>query len=186
MAVTVRDRTLVLNVQGEVTLMEPKSDAPIPLMAASQPFYRKAPAMGAQPTKVTTPWAAQTLWDSPATDAHMWNNDVGLHGDYFFILHRPALASGTYELLCYQKGKGRTPRRIPLQFQLDAPTTAVLAKVPGKIPNGWETSEIEHPDPRFNAELITTNQGLGVKLISAGFWFLPYSDIDAYLTANLP
>ena len=52
------------------------------------------------------------------------------------------------------------------------------------MPNGWSQDEIEHPDTSIIPPiLVTTKQGLCLKLICVGFWFIPYGDIDTYLNS---
>ena len=167
---------LVLNQYGEITLMDPSSPAPIPLMAPLEPIHRKGAALE------RAPWAGQALWDSPGKDTPIWSSIVGYHDGNLYVLAKPKVKGGTFELLCYQKGAERTPRRIPLKFQLDASVVASIPPGGDRMPNGWSQNEIEHPDTSLiPLTLITTNQGLCVKLFCVGFWFLPYGDIETYL-----
>lgn len=173
---TIFDKSLVLNSAGEATLMDPKSAAPIPLMTPTEPEFRGGPE------KSLPPWAGQTLWDSPGKAVHIWTNNVGYHDNCLYILEKPREKGGTFQLLCFQKGKGRTARPISLKFQLDASVVSSIPPRSSPMPNGWSVREIEHPDTTVLPPiLITTSQGLCVKLFSIGFWFLPYDDINTYL-----
>jgi hypothetical protein len=176
---TIFTKTLVLNSAGEITLMDPQAGAPVPLMAPTEADFRKGP------TKELAPWAGQTSWDSPGKDAHIWTNTVGYHDDALYILVKPKAKGGTFELLCYRKGMGRTPRHIPLKFQLDSSVLSSIPPRPGHMPNGWSTDEIEHPDTSIIPPiLITTSRGLCLKLFCVGFWFIPYDDVTAYLASH--
>jgi hypothetical protein len=180
-AMTVLGKTLVFNLAGEMTLIDSQKAVPEPWMAAKETVYRKEPVAGIPPTKVPTPWADQTLWDAPGK---VFPNEIGFHDDWLFILKPPKVKGGLYDLLCYQKGHGRSPRHIPLQFKLNDQMRPALALHTGKIPNGWVVSDIEHPDTTIiGTEVMSTGQGLGFRLMMAGFWFLPYSDITAYLNS---
>ena len=50
--------------------------------------------------------------------------------------------------------------------------------IPGHVPNGWTLDDLTHLLNGF--QIIATPQGLCLKLMREGFWFIPYSDIDAY------
>jgi hypothetical protein len=179
---TVLGKTLIFNLAGEVSLIDPRKPAPEAWMAAREPVYRKQSLPGSPAIKEPTPWAGQAIWDAPGKNIYVAKGCIGFHGDCLFFLHKPEVKGGFYELLCYRKGHGRTPCKIPLEFKLDDQERPVLSLHTGKCPNGWTVDDIEHPDTTLiGAELMTTGQGLGFRLMMSGFWFLPYSDIDAYL-----
>jgi hypothetical protein len=180
---TVLGKTLVFNLAGEVTLIDSQKLTPEAWMAAREPIYRKQPTAGSPAVKEQTPWASQTIWDAPEKGVYIGPGVIGFHDDFLFILRKPPKRGGLYDLLCYQKGHGRSPRHIPLDFKLDDQEREVLSLHKGQIPNGWKIDDIEHPDTTIiPAELMTTDQGLGFRLMMSGFWFLPYADIEAYLT----
>ena len=182
--VTCPKGTLVFTAGGEMTLLEPDRDAPEYLMAPREPFFRKPGPDGKPPVKETTPWAGQTIWDPPGKDVWLSSVNVGYHGDSLFILANPEGKNGGFELLCYRKGKGRTPRRIPLRFQLDDAARALLIKAHDELPQSWEISKIDHQETGRYQQLIATNQGLCVELPMMGFWFLPYDEIENYLKTS--
>ena len=180
--ITTPGSTVVMNFKGEATLIDPQSPAPVPWMAAAVPFKRDGLHVEA------TPWSSQALWDSPPKDAanggHLDPSLAGFHRNWFFQLVRPKL-SGGYELWCYQKGQGRQPRRVSLRFALDAATKAALPWDGDDGSYGGTIYDIEHPDPDFGIrKVISAPQGLCFQGDRFGFWFLPYSDIDAYLASG--
>ncbi len=167
------DQTLVHNSNHEITLLDPRQSAPVHVMAAAEPFHRHGPAT--EPS----PWAEQAWWDGPGKvqlDRLVW------HDGRLFALIVPKEKGGAYELWCYRKDQGRQPRRVELRFQMDATLANALPVRPGRIANGWTMDELEHPGTSFvPLALSATDEGLCLRFISTGFWFLPYSDIDAYL-----
>jgi hypothetical protein len=183
---TVFDRTLVFNRNGEATLFDPKNAGPEYWMAPREPHVRQQASKGKPPVKEQTPWLAHTLWDAPDKEVFVAPGYVGFHGDDLFILIPPKDTNGKYEMLCYQKGMGRLPRHIPLQFHLDDAARADLSKTTGDSIRDLNISKIEHPNTiqGGGSKLMTTNQGLCLQLPFLGFWFLPYGDIDQYLKAN--
>jgi hypothetical protein len=181
-------RTLVLDQQGEVTLLDPGQATPEYWMAPSEPEFRKF-RPGTPPVKEIASWSGQTIWNPP-TNGHLWPGKVAFDGDHFFILDKPEVKGGDYDLICYQKGKGRNPRHIPLEFHLDDQARTALSNLPPGMPVTWKLSQTEHPDttiyPSSEVQFVGTKQGLCIESENLGFWFLPYSDIDAYLAAHSP
>jgi hypothetical protein len=177
------DRTLVLNQMGEITLIDPKAPAPIPWMASDVPIYRKAKGLPGVTGPVPTPWASEAIWDCPpGKQKQMGSWSVAFHDDRLFILTKPSPLENRFELLYYDKTHGRKPVHIPLKMELTEPEKAVLLQHPGHMPNGWTLDEIEQPP--HGPMLLATNQGLCLKLMVAGFWFIPYADIEVYLKAH--
>jgi hypothetical protein len=171
--------TLVSNQFGEATLLDPEAAAPEHWMAASNPRFRK------------TPWAQDTIWDPP--DGNMHYTVVAFNRDHLFVLEDPKVKGGTYDLLVYEKGKGRSARHIPLEFHLDdgaraSLTRSNLSHSDGDFPVTWKESQLEHPDttiyPGSFVSFYSTKQGLCMNQDDLGFWFLPYRDIDDYLKSH--
>ena len=180
-AITVQGKTLVCSQDGEVVLLDPAQRTPQYLMASAQAFHRDVS------------WAAQARWDPPERGLisnGSFSNSIGLHGDDLYDLISPVLPTGTYELLVYSKNGGRTPRHIPLNFKMDEATRSALTPIynntdPGHPAPEWILDKIEHPgSPFFSLKLVPTNQGLCLVSYVGGFWFLSFSDIDAYLKSN--
>jgi hypothetical protein len=180
-AITSLGRTIVFNRSGEVTLIDPKKTAPEHLMGSWEPLFRKPGPNGTPAVKEKTPWLEQTLWDAPEKDVFLGVITLWIHDDTLYILVKPKDKGGNYDLLCYQRGKGRTPRHIPLRFHLDDQTRGILSQAHDAFPRQWELSDMEHPDSNLIQVLVPTNQGLCFTTRLAEFWFLPYSDVDAYL-----
>ena len=118
----------------------------------------------------------------------MWYTGVAFNDDHFFILRNPTVKGGAYDLICYEKGQGRNPRHIPLEFHLDGQARSALTLKPLYAPASWDFNQIEHPDttvyPDANVQFFAAKQGLCIQPANVGFWFLPYSDIDGYLKAH--
>ena len=181
------DRTLVFNSQGEAMLIDPKLAAPIPWMASDEPIYRKAKGLPGVTGPVPTPWASEAIWDCPpGKRKQMDGGTTAFHGNQLFMFIQPSPVENRYELLCYDKTRGRKPTHIPIKFQLTDPEKAALSLHPGRMPNGFTIDELEQPHSPFVPRLVATSQGLCLHSIDAGFWFIPYSDIDAYLKSQPP
>jgi hypothetical protein len=180
--VTENGQSLVFNAMGEAMFIDPKSPSPIPWMAADEPIYRHPKGQPGVTGPVPTPWASQTIWDCPPDKKkQMDERTVAFHEGRLFILFKPSPIENRYELLCYDKTRGRKPVHIPLKMELTEAAKAVLSQHPGRMPNGWTLDEIEQPHPPFEPQLIATSQGLCLDLRIAGFWFIPYADIEGYL-----
>jgi hypothetical protein len=179
--------TLVLNQRGEATFLDPNAAAPEYWMAPALPMVRKRPIPGSPIVKEIAPWAAQTIWD-PVPHEAMWYTKVGFNHDHLFILEKPKIKGGTYDLLVYEKGRGRSAHHVPLEFHLDDHARSQLSEKPTDAPVTWAAGQIEHPDttvyPDSNVQMFSTKIGLVLQPANVGFWFLPYSDIDAYLNAH--
>ena len=136
--------------------------------------------------KVASPWAAEAIWDSP--QEHTWYGKMAFTADRLFILEPPAIKGGAYDLLVYRAGQGRTPRHIPLEFHLSDTDRAILSAKPDNAPALWQAGWIEHPDtttyPGRDVQFFGTAQGLIIKPANVGFWFIPYSDIELWLTSH--
>jgi hypothetical protein len=118
----------------------------------------------------------------------MWCAKVAFNDDRLFILDKPTIKGGTYDLVCYEKNLGRTPRHIPLQFHLSDSDRVALSNIPPGLPSTWNIDQIDHPDttvyPSADVQFFAAKEGLCIQPHNVGFWFLPYSDIEAYLKAH--
>jgi hypothetical protein len=178
-------RSLILNGQGEATYIDPKETAPIPWMAADAPLYRRAKGLPGVTGPVPTPWAKEAIWDCPpGKQKWMYPGAVAFRGGRLFILNQPNPTEDRFELLCYDRAFGRKPVHIPLSFQLTDIDKPELEKHPGSLPNGFRLDQLEHPHSPFIPRVTGTSLGLCLTIQEAGFWFVPFADIDAYLKAN--
>ena len=163
-SVTDLGKTLVFGQQGNVTLLDP---------AQAEPELLLAPAGD-----------EQAVWNLPK-DEKVWYDRVCQHDDCLFILDKPKVQGGPYDLLCYQRGKGKDPRHVPLEFRLDEESRARLSVKPEHAPVTWNFNQIEHPDttvyPSNFVWFRATARGLYLQSANVGFWFLPYGEIDTYL-----
>jgi hypothetical protein len=183
--VTEDGRSLVFNGQGEATYIDPKEVAPIPWMAADAPLYRRAKGLPGVTGPVPTPWTKEAIWDCPpGKQKSMYPGSIAFRGGRLFILNQPDSTEDRFELLCYDHAFGRKPAHIPLSFQLTDADKPELSKHPGSLPNGFRLDQLEHPHSPFIPRITGTSKGLCLILQDAGFWFIPYSDIDAYLKAH--
>jgi hypothetical protein len=175
------DLTLVYNNNGEATLIDPKKPAPIPLMASDQPTYRVLDVNKGHADPEPTPWAAQAIFDCPPGKRKNMAGNTAYHDGHIYIFNQPDATRNEYELLYYDKARGRAPIHIPLNFHFNDTDRAAMAKHPGRLPNGWAIDELEHPHSPFEPHVLGTRQGLCLRLMIAGFWFIPYSDIESYM-----
>ncbi len=185
-SITSLGKTLVLDQHGDATVLDPDQTTPEYLMASSEPRFRKPASPGSLTVKELAPWAAQTIWNPP-WGGEMWYTQTAVHDDCLFILNKPRVKGGAYDLVCYQKGKGREPQHIPLEFHLDEKSRAILSVKPEHAPATWDFHWIEHPDTTvYPSDFISfhaAKQGLYLQSANVGFWFLPYGDIAAYLNS---
>ena len=185
---TAVDRTLVIN-YTEATLIDPKLDAPVYLAASSEPRFRNRGSPGTPPVKEAPPWTGQAMWNVPSLGFPQGTQiKAAWDDDGLYLLVNPKIKGGPYDLVCYEKGKGKLPRHVPLEFHLDEATHAVLSVARPITPVTWKLSQVEHPDttiyPGDVTQVFCTKQGLCVTQGMLGFWFLPYVDIKGYLAAS--
>jgi hypothetical protein len=186
-SVTSLGKTLVLSQNGEAVFLDPDQSAPEYWMAPTQPQFRKPSPPNTPPVKQTTPWLDKTIWDLPP-DGKMSYTKVAFNDGRLFILNKPAIKGGAYDLVCYSKSFGRTPRHIPLQFHLSDKDRAALVVSPQGMSPTFNLDQIDHPDtivyPSSEVQFFAAKQGLCIQLFYFGFWFVPYSDIEAYLKSS--
>ncbi len=176
---------LVLNGQGEATYIDAKEAAPIPWMAADAPLYRRAKGLPGVTGPVPTPWAKDAIWDCPpGKQKWMYPGAVAFRGGRLFILNQPDATEDRFELLCYDRAFGRKPVHIPLCFQLTDADKPELEKHPGSLPNGFRLDQLEHPHSPFIPRVTGTSKGLCLTIEEAGFWFVPFADIDSFLNTQ--
>jgi len=124
-------------------------------------------------------WAQHPLWQQPPEDGP-YQSEYGFHGDdlFGFVIH--AKTQGK-ELLWYRHGQ-TTPVRISLSFKMSDDAAQAL-----KAMEEIDDDPIKKQRPPNNSPmtLSVTPQGLCFLAPNKGFWFLPFSDIDAYLKSPL-
>lgn len=182
-SITERGKTLVYSRAGEAVLLDPARVEPEYLMAADQPRYRKTAKINQDSVKQMTPWAERTRWD-PVSGIGL-DGHAAVNADSLFLLLEPGNGRKSYEMLCYDKDHGRTPRHIPLQFVLDPGTRAALVPIyKGKNGDSSSMDSIEQPRVQSNAHIIAAKDGICLTGGNAGVWFIPYSDMDTYLKTH--
>lgn len=182
--ITVGDRSLVYSPSGAALL-----DA-----NSATPEYWKYtyPRAAMERLAGPTDWPSSPRADFSTKGGSPSLGGIAFHKEDLFLLEDPG-TDGQYHLLCYRKNDPQAPRRIPLAFHWDDQTRAILFSIPPAQgwPNNQVLEQIEHPDRlsldpnlQLTPMLVTTAQGLCFKYRYAGFWFLPFTDIDAYLKSN--
>jgi hypothetical protein len=125
-------------------------------------------------------WAAKSIWQQPKEGLQA--TDFGVHGNDLFAFVAGGMKSTKLELVWFQKGKAE-PVHIPLDFKMSDDARAALAVV---IPAGGNTRDMV-TDPNktpYALSMTVLPQGICFKSIFQGFWFVPFSDIEAYLKKN--
>jgi hypothetical protein len=186
--VTEGNRTLVMNFDGEVTLLDADASGPQYWVANPIPHIRQFSRPGKPNPPVPTPWTAQSRWKVPSQKTSNWRFESGFHGDNLYIFNIPR--EGTYcELLCYQPGR-QTPQHIPLSFHLDDTDRRALASPKIRMFD-WTPDCLEHPEytaahlaSGVDFHVLATSQGLCLLYGTNGFWFIPYGDMENYLKAH--
>ena len=180
-ALTVGDRTLVYSQSGEAVMMDANAAGPQYWTGNLVPHVRKPAVNGKPLEKVPTPWVGQARWALSLGEKSRWWNGAAFHDNEMFVLEPPDL-NGAVNLLCFTP-KDAAPRCIPLQFHLDDQARAAFSSLSPEYrsPTGLSFEEIEHPRTLTPMFLVVSHQGLCLRFSYNGFWFLPFSDIDAYL-----
>jgi hypothetical protein len=189
-SVTQGGQTMVVSWAGEAVLLDPARSEPEYLMAPAGEHCRNHPIDGQKTSGATTSWQQQTYWDAPGHGpgtVEMNADRVAWQGERFYLLWQPSGKSQSYELLAYTKKGGRTPRRVPLEFRLDAAARAMLAPAKnGDKSSDWGVESIEHPGKSsYPLKPIADRQGLWLYSFGGGVWFIPYADLDEYIRAHV-
>lgn len=186
--VTESGRTLVLNYNGETTLMDAAAVQPEHWTANPLPHIRHMRRKGVPDPAVPTPWASQARWQTPEHEKERWPTQVAFHGNNLYALDISP-NGGNCELLCYVSGEAQ-PRHIPLSFSLSDQTKAALSSPHIRLYSwtrdklGQPQLQFTHYDAMMSYHVVGTNQGMCLVYMTNGFWFLPYRDIEAYLHSH--
>jgi hypothetical protein len=170
------DRTALLDYKNKIgVLIDPAKPAPENLW--TQPGQALPPALAAY---------GKPRWTIDAAtfnDVFASQGNAGMHGDAFYVLVRHQTVPPHYELF-WLDHHGETATRIPLQFKVEPAVQDRFLTLTG-LPK--ESGVVQKPelDP-FPVQLVPTNVGICLYHPSAGVWFIPYSDIEAYLKSKSP
>jgi len=120
-------------------------------------------------------WSQHPLWQQPQEDGP-YLAEYGFRGDdlFNFGLHNKTQEK---ELLWYRHGQA-TPIRIPLSFKMNDEATNALKAMEEADD---DPIKMQRPPNNTPMSMFCTPQGLCFLALNKGFWFLPFSDIDAYL-----
>ena len=174
--------------QDTVIVVDPKKPAPELWLGAAEAVRPGSPkAVPGSPLADLPDWAkVPPLWPAGALQGTANGSGVYfLRGDDLYALSKGGTVSHRYTLYRLRRGETR-PTQIPLQFVLDDATRATLVTGLGEYANTIQ----EIASPETNAaglELVVAKEGICLANFRTGFWFLPFSDLDAYLqTASSP
>ncbi len=157
---------------------------------AGSPVYYIDPAKNAPAIWVDDSGASQ--WQAPEDYRSLVNKNTdtpcGITADGFYLVGKIGDLEPHYELRWYAPGGSRGGVTIPLQFQLDDSTAAILRSAVRDLAKlDPHSSDLTQPERRaFPLTTISTGRGVVLLNIIGGFWFIPYSDIDAYVKAQKP
>ena len=152
------------------------------------PVYYIDPAKNAPATWVDD--SGPSPWQAPSDYKVLVNRNTdtpcGITPDGFYVVGKIGDLEPHYELRWYAPGGPRAGVTIPLQFQLDGNTAAILrGNVRDLAKLDPHSSDLTQPEKRaFPLTTISTARGVVLLNIIGGFWFIPYSDIDAYIKAH--
>jgi hypothetical protein len=175
---TTLGESVVYNEFGQMVHIDSRQSAATPWMAPARSIW-SLPNGAPRPAP---DWADKALWNCPPDhDKGITTATVAFHGKRLFVLAKPSLIVDDYELICYARA-GCEPVHIPLSLKL---LSADRATIKNSAHLGDDRlDEIEHPRYEDLPTLIATGQGLCLEANRAGFWFIPYSEIDAYLKSQ--
>jgi hypothetical protein len=123
-------------------------------------------------------WSLHPLWQQPQEDGP-YRSEYGFRGEdiYSFVIH---IQTEEKELLWYRHGQ-KTPVRIPLSFKMSneaANAVKAMEDADGDPLKG------RRPPDNTPLSMYCTSQGLCFLVYRKGFWFLPFTEIDAYIKAH--
>ncbi len=126
-------------------------------------------------------WAKQSAWQQGA-GPNVKSGDYGFRGDDLFCLVTQTREAKKVELVWYRRGQA-DPVHIPLNFAMKDDALKALKAVISGDSNTLQM--ITEPDKTpFVLSMTVVPQGICFKGLFQGFWFVPFSDIDAYFQAN--
>jgi nucleoredoxin len=162
---------------GDVVFMiDPSKDQPELLLGA--PAQSLGTEMKSEYGPMPAPWPSPPVWPTPAAGA-INSFEYGLRNDDLFA-HVFDKATLKNELVWFRRGRPE-PVHIPLSFELNDDVAGVYKKIEDAEPA--ETKQFL-VNPRIGGKMFFGPSGIFFVVSKLGFYYLPYSDVDAYLKAH--
>jgi hypothetical protein len=162
-----------------VVMIDPAKNQPeLWLGNPAPPFQSGFPGSEKAPRPELPPWARKAVW--PKADHKELNaSDYGFRGDDLFALVNRRQPTKITELVWYRHGDSK-PIHIPLSFEIDSDTDKALSAflpevITKRIDDSGKTNNI--------VGLTVTPLGICFTPGEEGFWYLPFTDLDAYMKA---
>ena len=146
------------------------------LLGAPGPLFGTGMVGKPEPLPPQPDWSQHPLWVQPSsTDPHYYSRYGFRGGDIFGFITQPK--NRETDLFWYRHGQAN-PIQIPLSFKMSDEATVAL-----KAMEDADDDPIKNMRPHYDAllEMVCGQQGLYFVAANKGFWFLPFSDIDAFL-----
>ncbi|MCE0497333.1 MAG: hypothetical protein LV481_05230 [Methylacidiphilales bacterium] len=162
---------------GDVVFMiNPSKDQPELLLGA--PAQSLGTEMQGKPGPMPAPWPRPPVWPVPSEGA-INSFEYGFRNDDLFarVSDKATLKN---EIVWFQRGRPE-PVHIPLSFELNDDAAGVYKKIEDAEPA--ETKQF-FENPRAGGKMFWGPSGIFFAVSKLGFYYLPYSDIDAYLKAH--
>ena len=162
-------------------LIDPAQAGPEAWLGPLEPLPKRG-APGSEPAEMPA-WARHTVW-TQEENSGVRSSDYGFRdGDLFALLRGNGKDGRKLELAWYRRGGPAAPVRIPLHFEMDEAAVQALKAVLSVNSNTF--GMVREPDKTpFAVGMTVAPQGICFKAIIQGFWFLPFTDIDAYLKSS--
>ena len=164
---------------GETTLLEDYRNHLALLIdpAKPQPEILLAPLQVPLPPALAAYGAAQWQMD-PTTISKIFDRPKGWQHNAFFALMQDGPKPAQYKLLWFDSAHNGNPVTIPLQFKMDESMEAYLKKAGAPLSKSGDAAQ-GTLDTGLD-QLVSTDAGICL-MGTAGVWFIPFDDIDAYL-----
>jgi nucleoredoxin len=162
---------------GDVVFMiNPSKDQPELLLG--EPAQSLGTEMQGKPGPMPAPWPSPPVWPPPSEGA-IKSFEYGFRNDDLFarVSDKATLKN---EIVWFQRGRPE-PVHIPLSFELNEEAAGVYQKIEDAEP-GATKQFLENP--RAGGKMFWGPSGIFFAVSKLGFYYLPYSDIDAYLKAH--
>jgi nucleoredoxin len=162
---------------GDVVFMiDPSKDQPELLLGA--PAQSLGTEMQGKYGPMPAAWPSPPVWPTPAAGA-INSSEYGIRNNDLFacVSDKATLKS---EIVWFQRGRPE-PVHIPLSFELNDDDAGVYKKIEDAEP-AEKRQFLENP--LAGGKMFWGPSGIFFAVSRLGFFFLPYTDIDAYLKAH--
>jgi len=162
---------------GDVVFMiDPSKDQPELLLGA--PAQSLGTEREDKKGPMPAPWPSPPAWPTPAAGA-INSFEYGFRNNDLFA-YVPDKANLKSEIVWFQRGRPE-PVHIPLSFELNDEAAGIYKKIEDAEP-AEKKQYLENP--RAGGKMFWGPSGIFFAVSRLGFYFLPYTDIDAYLKAH--